>query len=251
MIFDLETMLNKLPAKINSSPALYFFIIATIVLFDGAINILLGKSHFKLYSYFVSFVSNRYSLDFILATLKSVLIVDAQIMLVLLCLKQYGIEARDIGWQAIVKFRMILVAVSVVIVYKMAFELIGHFYAYGDISSISFGLNPLWQKLHNPIAYHYLFTIPFVLPIFEELLFRGFVQTALEKKVGAWISILLTAILFTMWHTAEPKLVFNLNIFACAVIYGALRKLDGTLWPSIAAHCTHNFLISAFIYRVV
>src|SRR6185295_7674281 len=65
----------------------------------------------------------------------------------------------------------------------------------------------------------------------EETIFRGLMQPTLQKKVGRWSGILLTAIIFAVYHVqyqfALPRLISHL---CHGLILGLLRERTGTLW---------------------
>lgn len=75
-------------------------------------------------------------------------------------------------------------------------------------------------------------------PLGEELFFRGWLQTALSRRLSAATSVIVSAILFSAIH----GLVLNaLPLVELAVLFGLLRLWTGSLWPAIAMHAAHNF----------
>ena len=77
-----------------------------------------------------------------------------------------------------------------------------------------------------------------VAPILEEVVFRGFVQPPLVRRVGRWGGIVATAGLFAMVHLSDPQAVPPLFILGCAL--GWLRERTGMLGASIALHIANN-----------
>lgn len=71
---------------------------------------------------------------------------------------------------------------------------------------------------------------------FEELLLRGLVQSEYEKY-GVTIGVLLTALLFALFHTNPVQIP---ALFVAGVCYGVLTLLFGSIWPAIAAHAINN-----------
>jgi membrane protease YdiL (CAAX protease family) len=69
----------------------------------------------------------------------------------------------------------------------------------------------------------------------EETIFRGIMQPTLQKKVGRWPGILLTAVIFSVYHFAFalPQLISH---FCHGLILGLLRERTGTLWAPAIAH---------------
>jgi membrane protease YdiL (CAAX protease family) len=89
-------------------------------------------------------------------------------------------------------------------------------------------------------------------PIVEELFFRGLVQGALTRRVGAIPALFITALGFAFIHISDEGLLAPVVLFPMALILGYLRRRTGRLAPGIVAHATFNatillmFLIPAF-----
>jgi membrane protease YdiL (CAAX protease family) len=78
----------------------------------------------------------------------------------------------------------------------------------------------------------------------EELIFRGMIFRLLERALGSWIAVLLSALLFGAAHLANPDatLVSTLAIMLTAgVILAALYLLTRSLWWVIGLHLGWNF----------
>ena len=71
----------------------------------------------------------------------------------------------------------------------------------------------------------------------EETIFRGIVQPTLQQKVGRAPGLLLTAIIFAVYHIhfqfELPRIV---NHVCWGLILGLLRERTGTLWAPAIAH---------------
>ena len=71
----------------------------------------------------------------------------------------------------------------------------------------------------------------------EETIFRGVLQPTLQKMLGRWPGILLTAVIFAAYHVqyafALPLLVSH---FVTGLVLGLLRERTGTLWAPAIAH---------------
>lgn len=206
-----------------------------------------GKAHLYLFNYFGSDTHNKYSLDFILIVIKNILIINWQILLILIGLKVYNLSTQDIGWGSARNIWKVLVGVALIVLYRLSKE--AFFGGTGGIGFPSVTINDFWGKLHNPVAYYYLFIIPFVNPLFEELFYRGFVFTVIEKKIGWVPAVLLSSIAFSAFHTTSI-ISFNSELFIKGVVFGLLRKWDGSIWSSVAAHSTNNLLLSWLTIRI-
>ena len=82
-------------------------------------------------------------------------------------------------------------------------------------------------------------------PIFEEILFRGFLFTHFERKWGAKISIIVTAIIFTIVHFQYNFMILGLVLFPMAILLGVSRWKTNSLIPAIIIHCVNNSLTLA------
>ena len=71
----------------------------------------------------------------------------------------------------------------------------------------------------------------------EETIFRGIVQPTLQAKVGRWPGILLTAVIFSVYHVHYAFTLPVIVSHTCSgVILGLLRERTGTLWAPAIAH---------------
>lgn len=75
-------------------------------------------------------------------------------------------------------------------------------------------------------------------PIAEEIVFRGYLFTALCLVLPAWAGHLGTAALFGLAHGVEHAL----PIGALSLLFGYLRARYRSLLPSMLAHAVHNAL---------
>jgi membrane protease YdiL (CAAX protease family) len=80
--------------------------------------------------------------------------------------------------------------------------------------------------------------IVIVAPLAEEILFRGYLFTALLRVLPSWATQLATAIVFGLVH----GLYYALPIGVLALLFGWLRARHAALLPSVLAHMVHNGL---------
>jgi membrane protease YdiL (CAAX protease family) len=76
-------------------------------------------------------------------------------------------------------------------------------------------------------------------PICEELLFRGWLWSALERWMSPMGVILTTSVLFAAFHL-DPSQAIPLIVTGC--FFGWLRYTTNAIGPAIAAHMTNNTL---------
>ncbi|MCW2881999.1 MAG: Abortive infection protein [Sphaerisporangium sp.] len=88
----------------------------------------------------------------------------------------------------------------------------------------------------------------------EELLFRGVLFRITEERLGTWISMVLTGVLFGLLHIVNPDVTLWGAIAImleaggmCAAAYAATRSL----WVPIGVHFGWNFAASAIFSTVV
>jgi membrane protease YdiL (CAAX protease family) len=80
----------------------------------------------------------------------------------------------------------------------------------------------------------------------EETIFRGIMQPTLQRKIGRRSGILLTAVIFTVYHVhfafALPRIISH---FCWGLILGSLRERTGTLWAPASAHALMWIILGA------
>lgn len=81
-------------------------------------------------------------------------------------------------------------------------------------------------------------------PLTEELLFRGWIYTALRARWSFAPSFLVTAAAFAAihWDSGHKHMV---GVLPLALAVGLLRELTGSVRPAIALHAAYNLVIVA------
>ena len=74
-------------------------------------------------------------------------------------------------------------------------------------------------------------------PIAEEIFFRGFVLTGLVKRFGVGRSLLLSSLMFGLFHIDPGAIV---PTFALGLALGWVYLKTGSIWPAMFAHGLHN-----------
>jgi membrane protease YdiL (CAAX protease family) len=80
-------------------------------------------------------------------------------------------------------------------------------------------------------------------PIVEELLFRGYLQTALTARFGAPVAILLASFIFALVHM-QPYAIPALMLIG--LTFGYLYHRTGSLMVNMGLHVVNNGLALAF-----
>lgn len=86
-----------------------------------------------------------------------------------------------------------------------------------------------------------------VVAIREEVLYRGIVQRLLERRWGALAGLVLSNILFVLYHCgAQPFSISGVcELFAMGCVLGLLYAVTGSLLAPIALHVVYDALWSA------
>jgi len=81
-------------------------------------------------------------------------------------------------------------------------------------------------------------------PMFEELLYRGMLQSAVRSAVGSpSVAVVSTALVFSLAHAGGGADLDALPaLFVLGLVFGALFERTGVIWPSIVAHAGFNAL---------
>jgi membrane protease YdiL (CAAX protease family) len=79
-------------------------------------------------------------------------------------------------------------------------------------------------------------------PVFEELIFRGFLFPLLARSMGPWLGILLTAIPFALVHGSEYHWSWqHLTLVGLdGAVFGLVRYKTGSTAASTLAHTGYN-----------
>ena len=100
----------------------------------------------------------------------------------------------------------------------------------------------------NPVSFIIIpFTVAFTVAIFEETLIRGIIFRIVEEKLGSYISLILSAIIFGALHLMNQESSF-ISAACIAVegglLLGAAYIYSRNLWLPIAIHFAWNFMQS-------
>jgi uncharacterized protein len=82
-----------------------------------------------------------------------------------------------------------------------------------------------------------LINIALVPAICEEIMFRGYVQSAFEKSWGVWPAIIVSGLMFGLFHLQLNNL---LPLATLGILLALVTWLSGSLLPAIIAHFINN-----------
>lgn len=78
-----------------------------------------------------------------------------------------------------------------------------------------------------------------LVPVYEELFFRGFIHNALRNRFGMWVSIIISSLIFGVFHLIPAQII---TAFLLGLVLGWLYEKSGSLWTVIIAHVVNNAL---------
>ncbi len=105
--------------------------------------------------------------------------------------------------------------------------------------------------MYNTADYLFLLFIVVVIaaPVFEELLFRGFMFKGLKySSLGVTGTIVITSFLFTLIHAGQYNVSVLAVLFPLAIILGVSRYKSGGIYLPIYLHLVNNFYASVEMY---
>jgi hypothetical protein len=89
-----------------------------------------------------------------------------------------------------------------------------------------------------------LFTILIMAPVLEEFLFRGCLQTFVKKRLGPKAAILISSVIFALFHFSPSQGISNFSLLPALFIFagflGFTYERQGSLLASITLHATFN-----------
>ncbi len=88
--------------------------------------------------------------------------------------------------------------------------------------------------------WHYLLILALLPAVCEELAFRGFILMGLRRRFPAWTAILLSSLLFALYHMNVFQL---LPAFVLGAVLALLTLQSGSLLPAMVFHLLHNALL--------
>ena len=87
-----------------------------------------------------------------------------------------------------------------------------------------------------------VFAVVISAPVLEELAFRGYIFSLVERASHPSLAWVLSSLLFMLYHQ-DP--VHILGLAPTAFFLGWLRMVSGSVWPSMLAHLVNNGLAVA------
>jgi membrane protease YdiL (CAAX protease family) len=106
----------------------------------------------------------------------------------------------------------------------------------------------------NPVSYIIIpLTVAFTVAIFEEILIRGIIFRILEEKLGSYIALAISALIFGALHLFNPAATLvsaTCIAIEAGLLLGAVYLYSRSLWLPIAIHFAWNFMQSGIFGAV-
>ena len=90
--------------------------------------------------------------------------------------------------------------------------------------------------------------VVFVGPVFEELMFRGWLMGGLREKWGDTAAVVASSALFAVIHGDLPGMP---ALFALGLVFGWVYRRSGSLWASILVHGMWNATTFSLLISVM
>lgn len=108
-------------------------------------------------------------------------------------------------------------------------------------------LRPLWEIMQSPWGWALAIVAVIGAPLSEELLFRGFLQSALAKsRLGFANAAVITTVAWTALH-AGYSLAGLGEVFLVGLVLSWLLWRTGSLWVPIICHGVYNGVIISYL----
>lgn len=96
------------------------------------------------------------------------------------------------------------------------------------------------------------FTVIFLVPIVEELLFRGYLQSYLRRFLNPFFSIGITSLLFAFAHFSMQQGLSNIqlipSLFILSCFLGFIVERQRSIWASIGLHALFNAVTVTILF---
>lgn len=102
------------------------------------------------------------------------------------------------------------------------------------------------SSLSGGVEYVVAFVLLVVLaPLFEELLFRGYLFGRIRERSGFWFSAIVTSLAFGVLH---GQFNVGIDVFILSLFLCYLRERFQTIWPGVLVHAFKNSLAYILLF---
>jgi membrane protease YdiL (CAAX protease family) len=108
---------------------------------------------------------------------------------------------------------------------------------------------PAIEKLITTVQSLYIFALFGIIlaPLFEEIIFRGFLFKIFFDMAGPLVAVVMTAFLFALLHVPQllPSWAGIVMIFVVGLVLGTVRQRSSSLIPPLIVHTAYNGMLFA------
>ncbi len=147
-----------------------------------------------------------------------------------------GLSVKDYLGLNVPKIKDFFIWAGIMILFMFGVEQAGNYIPELDTDFMT----NIVQTVKNP--WMLILSVGIIAPIFEELLFRGFLYKGIEQsKLGPHGAVWIGAIIFAVIHMQYSPAII-LMIIPMALVLGYARMYSHTIWIPIALHIINNTL---------
>lgn len=148
-------------------------------------------------------------------------------------------KKRDLFWQS---FQLLVLTSVLTIIVNIFWQFLEH----GN-PTWSAGASPYQQYQQSELLVLSFFAV-FLAPVFEELVFRGLVQSALDRLYSPLLSVLLTCGIFLFFHSTYFGSIKAIShVLILALCLGFWREKTRSILPGMLVHLFNNILASSIL----
>ena len=98
---------------------------------------------------------------------------------------------------------------------------------------------PVWDNIL------YMISLTFIVPVAEELMFRGIITGAIAKKFNGPVTVICSALIFGLMHGISVQIGYA---FICGLLLAFVYYYTANLWYTVIMHALFNFFGSTLAY---
>ena len=146
---------------------------------------------------------------------------------------------------------IIWILMSIIGLILFTYSVVSVGYAFVDEKTDQFEMINIFLSAPIQTAIPLALALSLTAGIIEELVFRGYIQTILERSYGIFISFFVTAFIFALLHFLPSILLLPYMIVSMAFSYVAYKSRS--IIPGVIAHAAFDFIaiMLIFIYPVM
>lgn len=119
------------------------------------------------------------------------------------------------------------------------------YYFFGNPEAVQTAARILKSNYENPLIFYSIaFTIACVVPLIEEIVFRGFLQNYFKKFFNRPLAIIFSSIIFALFHFTHEQGLTNIEfifvLFILSCFLGLIYERQNSLWAPIGLHMVFN-----------